>query len=75
MGIKHFPCFNSPLAKYVPGKNAALLFFNGSANRYDLGLSNEPVFIIIGQGATKLWPFKVGSQKKIQPGPTWTPFY
>ena len=38
-----------------------------SANRYDLGLSNEPLFIIMGQGAAKLLPFKVGGQKKIPP--------
>ena len=36
-----------------------------SANRYDLGLSNEPLFIIIGQGAAKLWPVKVGGLRKL----------
>ena len=43
-----------------------MLFFKLSANRYDLGLSNEPLFIIIAQGAAKLWPIKVGDLKKIQ---------
>ena len=28
--------------------------FKYSANRYDLGLSNEPIFIIIDQGVAKL---------------------
>ena len=28
--------------------------FKLSANRYDLGLTNEPLLIIIGQGAAKL---------------------
>ena len=43
--------------------------FQKNVDRYDLGLSNEPLFIIIGQGAAKLWPFKFGSPKKIRP---WT---
>ena len=42
-----------------------MLFFKLSANRYDLGLSNEPLFIIIAQGAAKPWPVKVGSQRQI----------
>ena len=48
-------------------KSATILYFKMSADRYDLGLSNELLFIIIGQGAAKLWPFQVGSPKKIQP--------
>ena len=47
--------------------------FQQIANRYDLGLSNEPLFIIIGQGAAKLRPFKVGSSKKIRPSTTLNP--
>ena len=39
--------------------------FKLGANRYGLGLSNEPLFIIIAQGVAKLWPVKVGSLKKI----------
>ena len=42
-----------------------MLFFNLSANRYGLGGLNEPLFIIMGQGAAKLWPVKVGVLKKI----------
>ena len=45
-------------------KSAAMLFFKSSANRYGLGLSNELLFIIIGQGAAKLWPVKVGDLKR-----------
>ena len=40
-----------------------------------LGLSNEQLFIIIGQGAAKLWCVKVGGPKKIDPRPIQTPFY
>ena len=39
--------------------------FHESANRYDLGLSNEPLFIIMGQGDAILWPWK--APKKISP--------
>ena len=35
-------------------KSAALLFFKLYAYRYELGLSNELLFIIIAQGAAKL---------------------
>ena len=42
-----------------------MLFFKLSANRYDLGISNEPLFIIIGQGDVKLSPVKVGAPKKM----------
>ena len=35
-------------------KSAAMLFFKLSANRYDTGLSNELLLIIIAQGAAKL---------------------
>ena len=35
-------------------KSAALLFFKLCAYRYDLGLSNELLIIIIAQGAAKL---------------------
>ena len=38
-----------------------------STNRYVLGLSNEILFIIIAQGAAKLWRVKVGGPKKIGP--------
>ena len=41
MSIVHFKC-------------AALLFFKLYAYIYDLGLSNELLFIIIAQGAAKL---------------------
>ena len=39
--------------------------FKISVNRYGIGLSNELLFVIIAQGATKLWPVKVGGQIKI----------
>ena len=42
-----------------------LYCFRSSANRYDLGFSNELFFIIIAQVAVKLWPIKVGGWKKI----------
>ena len=48
---------------YIPSK-CFYAVFQYCASRHDLGLSNESLFIIIGQGAAKLWPFKVGSQKK-----------
>ena len=35
-------------------KDAAMLFFKYSVNRYGLGLSSELLFIIVAQGATKL---------------------
>ena len=35
-------------------ESAAMLFFKLSANIYDLGLSNEQLFISVGQGAAKL---------------------
>ena len=35
-------------------KSAALLLFKLYAYRYDLGLSNELLFIIIAKGAAKL---------------------
>ena len=35
-------------------KSGTMLFFKLSANRYGFGLSNEPLFIIIAQGAAKL---------------------
>ena len=43
--------------------SVAMLFLELSVNRYSLGLSNELLFIIIAQGAAKLWPVKVGGQK------------
>ena len=43
-----------------------MLFFKLRTDRYGLGLSNEPLFIIIAQGAAKLWPIKVGDLKKIK---------
>ena len=45
-------------------KSAAMQFFKLSANRYAFGLLNEPLFIIVGQGAAKVWPVKVGGLKK-----------
>ena len=48
-------------AKITYLKSAATLLFKLSANKYDLVLSNESLVIIIGQGAPKLLPFKVGS--------------
>ena len=41
-----------------------MLFFIYGANRYSLGLSNEQLFIIIAQEASKLRPFKVKGRKK-----------
>ena len=46
-------------------KSAALLFFELCAYRYDLGLSNELLFIIIAQVAVKVWPIEVGGRRKI----------
>ena len=46
-------------------KSAALLFFKLYAYRYELGLSNELLFIILAQGAAKLWPVKVGGWREI----------
>ena len=46
-------------------KSAALLFFKLYAYRYDLGLSNELLFIIIAKGAAKLWPVKDGCLKQL----------
>ena len=39
--------------------------FQYRVNRYDLGLPNELLFIIIGQEAAKLLPVKVGGPIKI----------
>ena len=49
---------------YIPSK-CVYAVFQFRANRYDLGLSNEPLFSIIGQGDAKLWPVKVGGLKKL----------
>ena len=38
---------------YIPSKFFYDVF-KYSANRFDLGLSNEPIFIIIDQGVAKL---------------------
>ena len=38
---------------YIPSKFFYVVL-QSSGNRYDLGLSNEPLSIIIGQGAAKL---------------------
>ena len=46
-------------------KSAALLFFKLCAYRYDLGLSNELLIIIIAHKAAKLLRAKVGGPKKI----------
>ena len=35
-------------------KNATKLFFKISVNRYDIGLSSELLFIVIGQEAAKM---------------------
>ena len=45
-------------------KSTAFLFFKLSTYRYDLGLSNELLIIIIAQGDAELWPFKIGGLKK-----------
>ena len=45
-------------------KSSALLSVKLCAYRYDLGLSNELLFIITAQGAAKFWPVKVGGLKK-----------
>ena len=37
-----------------------MLSFKLRVNRYDLAISNEILFIVIAQGAAKLWPVKVG---------------
>ena len=50
-------------AKITYLKSAGMLFFKCCAKRYDLGLSNEPLFIITAQEATKLWPVKVRGPK------------
>ena len=43
-----------------------MLFFSKvQAVTHDLGLFNEPLFIIIGQGTTKLSFVKVGGPKKL----------
>ena len=47
LGASHESCTH-------PIEYGTILFFKLSANRYDLGLLNEPLFIIIAQGATKL---------------------
>ena len=39
---------------HVDVKSAAILFFKYSVNSYGLGLSDELLFIIIAQGASKL---------------------
>ena len=50
---------------YIYLKSTVILFFEKSPNKYDLGLSNELLFIIIAQGTAKLLPVKVGGLKKI----------
>ena len=50
-------------------KSTRTLFLKLCAKKYSLRLSSELLFIIIGQGAAKLWPFIVGSPKTIWP---WT---
>ena len=51
----------TPLVKYYINrvslshvKSTTMLFFKISVNRYGIGLSNELLFVIIGQGAAKL---------------------
>ena len=46
-------------------KSTAFLFFKLSTYRYDLGLSNELLIIIIAQGAAKLWPVEAGGWRQI----------
>ena len=46
-------------------KSTAFLFFKLSRYRYDLGLSNELLIIIIAHKAAKLLRAKVGGPKKI----------
>ena len=48
-------------------KSGNMLFFKLSANRYALGLSKQPLFIIIAQRVAKLWPVNVGGLKRILP--------
>ena len=38
----------------IDAKSGFMLFFELYANRYGLGLSDEPLFVIITQGAAKL---------------------
>ena len=49
----------TPLHKYYI-VNRVSLSQDYSANRYVLGLLNELLFIIVGQGAAKLSPVKFG---------------
>ena len=46
-------------------QSTAMLLFKVSVNRYELGLSNELLFIIIAQEAAKLWTLKGGGPKKL----------
>ena len=50
---------------HIPSK-CFYAVFQWSTKRYDIGLSNEPLFIVIGQVAAKLWHVKVGSPKNIR---------
>ena len=51
-------------------KSATMLFSKVGPNRYGIGLSNELLFIIIAQGAAKLWSVnlevKILSDIKVQ---------
>ena len=53
----------------------AMHFFKLSASRYVLRISNELLFIIIAEGAAKLYPVKYGSLKRLLTGQNQTPFY
>ena len=56
-------------------KSATMLLLKISVSRYGIGLSNEPLFVIIAQGAAKVWHVKVGGPKRFDHRPIQTPFY
>ena len=57
------------LRKFFLAENLEIKLKFVSVNRYGIWLSNEQLFLIIAQGAAKLWHVNVGGAKKIQP---WT---
>ena len=56
-------------------KSTTMPLFKLRSNRYDLGLSNDLLFIIIAQEGARLWPVKVGGLKKILARRNQIPFY
>ena len=52
-------------AKITSLKSAGMLFLKYCAKRYGSGLSKELLYIIIVQGAAKVWPVNVGGPKKV----------